>query len=322
MTPYLSFLVHLATVSGVVLPGLLAALAIARYGPVSPLAKVWILRITLVGSLLACFGLGIPVAVSGGSSGGPRVALPWLSLAVGLYAAGVITFGGEFLRDLRTVRRLYRDTAPAPFEALRVANQVAAAMGLPHSPPVRRANAGESVLLVAARRATILLPNQTLDGETLRLALAHEMAHVRHRDLLWSGVAALARCLLWFHPGVHFAVRRLMACQEAAADRAALLGTAAPTRRYAEMLIGVATARRQVPLIGASAASVREDVEERLRSLYAPRPTPSALSLAVAVIALTAVPWRPIVSAAVPVKPMADVTRVFAPIRIAAPVGG
>lgn len=317
MTPYLDFLTRLATASIVILPSLLATLAVTRWCPISPLSKVWILRIALLGSLVALVGIGIPVAVSSGSAKEAAIDLRWLSLAVGMYAAGVLTRGAEFVRGLQAVVRLRRHTAPAPLEVRRVANEVAATMGLRRSPPLRRANGGESVLLVAGRPATIVLPAQSIDEETLRLALAHEMAHVRHRDLLWSGAAALAQCVFWFHPGVHWVARRLGACQENAADRAALAGTDAPTRRYAEMLIGVATARRQVPLVGATAASIRDDVEERLRSLYAPRPTPWALPVALIAVVLTAVPLRP---TPVTSAPKGRSIEVFSPVSVAAPV--
>jgi beta-lactamase regulating signal transducer with metallopeptidase domain len=321
MTLYSHFLFHLVTVSLVLLPGLFFALAITRYSPLAPLAKVWILRSALVGSLFALLGIGIPIAVRAGSSDGFSLELSWLSLAVGLYAAGAIMRGWEFLSDLRAVRHLYRHSTPAPFEAQRMANRVAMAMGLPQSPPVRSANGGESVLLVAARRATIMLPVQRLEEETLRLALAHEMAHVRHRDLFWLGIAGLVRCLLWFHPGIDMAVHRLVAAQEAAADRAALLATATPTRRYAEMLIEIATAKRNVPLSLTTAASVREDLEERIRSLYAPRPARWAIPLAAIAMVLAAIPIRPIGQAEGTASPTEQPARVFAPARLAAPMG-
>lgn len=316
MTLYANFFVHLATTSFAILPGLAAAYIITRWCPLAPLAKVWILRLVLLTALVAFFGLGVPIAVAAGSREGTPVNLRGLSIGIGIYAAGVLFCASELLSDLRAVARMRRHTVACPRETQRVADAIAAAMGLRRSPPVRRASAGESVVLVAGRPATIVLPGALMDEETLRLALAHEMAHVRHRDLTWAGVAALTRCLLWFHPGVHVAVRRLGAFQETAADHAALRDTAAPKRQYAEMLIGVATARKQVPMVGATAASVREDVEERLRSLYAPVPRRWALPLAVAVVALTAVPLKPTPKA----KPNA--MKVFAPVQIAAPVGG
>lgn len=311
MTLYADILARLATATLVTLPGLLAALAITRWASLPALAKVWILRFALGSLLLALLGLGIPVAVGTGSDRDAASDARWLSLGIGLYAAGVLSRGYAFVRGLLAVHRLRLCTVPVGIETLRSARAVAIAMGLARTPPIRRAEFGDGVLLIAGRPATIVLPPGGMDEETLRLALAHEMAHIRHRDLLWSGPAALVECLFWFHPGVRLAARRLAASQETAADHAALAGMAAPTRRYAEMLINVATARHQVPLAGANAASVREDVEERLRSLYAPQAPPYALPLAVAALLITAVPIRP-TTAATP-RP-ADSARVFAPI--------
>ena len=53
---------------------------------------------------------------------------------------------------------------------------------------------------------------------------AHELAHVRRRDLLWSGLAGLVRVLFFFHPLVWLAHREALVAREAACDALALLG--------------------------------------------------------------------------------------------------
>lgn len=75
-------------------------------------------------------------------------------------------------------------------------------------------------------RPTVLLPrgfaNQHADLE-LKVLLAHELAHLAARDPLWLAISDVLTGLLWWHPAVWWARRRLRATSEAAADEASSL---------------------------------------------------------------------------------------------------
>ncbi|MGV3618757.1 MAG: M56 family metallopeptidase [Fimbriimonas sp.] len=319
MTPYLDLLGRLLIASLVIVPGLMAGLAVTRWVPLTARAKVWTLRLSLLGVLFAFAGVGLPVSVATVATEGSAPSLAWLSLGIGLYAAGVLTHVFDFVRAARIIRSLRRSARSVSRDVTKTAIEVAGIAGLRQAPRTLQAATGESVLLVAGKPLAILLPPIEMDAPTLRLALAHEMAHVRHRDLLWSAVASLAQTLLWFHPLVRMAARQLGAWQESAADHAALASLNAPPRQYAEMLIRLATARKEIPALGATAASVKEEVEGRLRALYATPSAPWGLALAAVATAIALIPLRPV--AAIPeVRAMRAISpRTMAP--VAAPVG-
>jgi beta-lactamase regulating signal transducer with metallopeptidase domain len=119
-------------------------------------------------------------------------------------------------------------------------------------------------------------------------ALVHELAHVRRLDVLTSGIADACRALLWFHPGVWLAARRMrLECERACDD--AVIGSGTDRVGYAEILVSLAegvsrASRLRGPL--AAAGGVRE-LETRLRSILdtaARRTTPRALVAAVPVL--------------------------------------
>ena len=74
----------------------------------------------------------------------------------------------------------------------------------------------------------------------IRPVLAHELAHVRRGDLLWSGLAGLVRGLFFFHPLVWLAHREALVAREAACDALALRASGARPSEYGRILLDIA----------------------------------------------------------------------------------
>ena len=104
--------------------------------------------------------------------------------------------------------------------------------------------------------------------EQLRTALAHELAHVARRDVMWQSLAQLACCLYWVHPMVWAAAWRMRVEREHACDDAVLRIGASPTR-YATHLVDLAASlcSKSPPLRSAVAMASRSSVEARVRSI-------------------------------------------------------
>ena len=90
-------------------------------------------------------------------------------------------------------------------------------------------------------RPRVLLPLawREWDEEKLDAVLAHERAHASRHDGLVAALAALNRCLFWFHPLAWILERRLALLAEEACDEScvALLGN---RERYARLLLEMA----------------------------------------------------------------------------------
>jgi beta-lactamase regulating signal transducer with metallopeptidase domain len=135
-------------------------------------------------------------------------------------------------------RRLLTSATPADDELVAIASELADQLGLQRLPALRLTDGRIPPLLYGGlRRAVILLPRQllaTLDAESRRTLLAHELAHIARRDHWTRWLELLVRCLYWWHPLAWYAGRRLRDAEEQCCDArvvALLPGSAAAYAR-------------------------------------------------------------------------------------------
>ncbi len=101
--------------------------------------------------------------------------------------------------------------------------EVARQLGLQHLPSVVVFSGTKSPLLGGLWRPRLILPagfSRIWSPQQQRAVLAHELAHLVHRDPLWQALLRLATVLLWWHPGVWLLARRWRWWAELAADNA------------------------------------------------------------------------------------------------------
>ena len=110
-------------------------------------------------------------------------------------------------------------------ELRELAKGVASEIGLRKVPKMRICVNGGEPSVMGLLRPMIVLPQDFVDGYSRaeqRLVLAHEMMHIKRRDL-WAGFGALLfRAFNWPNPLVHIAAHYFRADQEAACDSSVL----------------------------------------------------------------------------------------------------
>jgi beta-lactamase regulating signal transducer with metallopeptidase domain len=166
----------------------------------------------------------------------------------------------------------------------------------------------------------ILLPAAAdeWDEEQRVAVLTHELAHVKRFDALSQQLAQLALALLWFHPLVWMAVRRMRLEREHACDDF-VLNAGARASRYADDLLAFARrlTRPTVPAAAALAMARRSELEGRLLAILDPAQKRTAVRRArVGLLALG------VLLLAVPLaafRPAARVTMAQAPIQSPTP---
>ncbi|HZZ67469.1 MAG TPA: TonB family protein [Phenylobacterium sp.] len=146
------------------------------------------------------------------------------------------------------------------------------------------------------------------------LILAHERAHLASGDAAINALACAVRCLSWFSPLAHLAVRLLRVDQELACDAAVVGRFPAARRAYAELLLKTQIVTQPLPLGCHWPAGSEHPLKERIAMLKSPLPEPSmrrmgaavALSLALGAggLAWAAEPTRP--EPATPALPPTD----------------
>jgi beta-lactamase regulating signal transducer with metallopeptidase domain len=140
------------------------------------------------------------------------------------------------------------------------------------------------------------------DEEQRIAVLTHELAHVKRFDAFTQLLAQVALALLWFHPLVWMAVRRMRLEREHACDDFVLV-SGARASRYADDLLGFARrlTRPTAPAAAALAMARRSELEGRLLAILDPGTKRSAvrrarvglLALAVVVLATPLAAFRP-----------------------------
>lgn len=197
----------------------------------------------------------------------------WIAL-VGVWLTGVVIALLLFVRcrwaAIRVVRRavLVTDAEMITLmEEFRKSTEVRSSVSLLCNPEIA------VPLTVGWLRPAILLPAgfARWTEEQRRVVLAHEMAHIRRRDVLWELLARLACCLYWCHPLVWLAHWRIRVEREFACDDAVLTMGEVPDR-YAEQLVefGAALAGRSRPPRHAVAMAARSSLEHRVRAILHP----------------------------------------------------
>jgi beta-lactamase regulating signal transducer with metallopeptidase domain len=88
-------------------------------------------------------------------------------------------------------------------------------------------------------RPIVLLPSSCIgeDYSELEDILRHELHHVHRGDAVWNELALAARGLLFFHPAIWYAVRKMQFDRELACDLAVVARFPARRAAYAECLV-------------------------------------------------------------------------------------
>jgi TonB family protein len=189
----------------------------------------------------------------------------WPLFVMAAYLAGVALFGARLLGGVLMTRRALRNTRAIHSELWEHYDLIADAnvdLSLEESDYVR------VPLTTGSDFMRVIFPADWREWPQakVRAVLAHELAHARRRDPLIGLVAAVNKCLFWFHPVAWWLERRLPILAEHAADDAAL-AVSFDAQAYARLLLDSAARLDNAGsrLIWHSAAMSGPVVAQRIR---------------------------------------------------------
>jgi hypothetical protein len=120
-------------------------------------------------------------------------------------------------------------------------------------------------------RPTILLPTHCLEQDRSEIedVFYHELHHVRRWDSVSNGFAAVCRTLLFFHPLIWYAVRKMQFQRELACDFAVVTDSPERRAKYAECLVRFArlTASENPRAWGIDFAASSSDLKARVHAV-------------------------------------------------------
>lgn len=192
---------------------------------------------------LPALGEGTPLAATDPTpSSGPALSAVAISLALWVWALGSLAvLVLSFVRITRFVRRLRACSRPADDRLVRMAAHLAKRLGLRRAPRLVVVDADLAPLVWwLGGRTELVLPRAIADGLdpcSLRLVVAHELAHLRRRDHLVRWVEWAATVLFWWNPVLWLARRGLRANEELCCDALVLSALDTDPNTYANSLL-------------------------------------------------------------------------------------
>ncbi|MFN7965543.1 MAG: M56 family metallopeptidase [Acidobacteriota bacterium] len=182
-----------------------------------------------------------------------------LDSLLGVWCFGVITQLCVTTIQWRRLRGVLRETIEIdPPHGPQRLTSLMSSLGLARQPRVLVSMSISSPIATGWRIPSIILPRITLQNWSARqsdLALAHELAHHKRRDLIWALVPWAARTLFWFHPMAWLAVREYRLATEQACDALALEACQASPKEYGQWLLAMSPVRPSAGWLSQPAAS-------------------------------------------------------------------
>ena len=215
---------------------------------------------------------------------------------------------GRIGAGFRSAQRTRQMSVPCPDSIQQEAVDVARLVGLRRTPPIVLCDKVASPFLSGQLRPIVVLPDPSrtpLTTAERRMALAHEMIHLRRGDLWLALVPALAEAIFFFLPVARWAAREGDTCREEVCDSAALalLGSDALSD-YGQLLLKVTLAAQTkgspAPQMGMAATATPAflQLRRRLQALKATVNSPAgprlrrAAALLVTVCLPGILPWH------------------------------
>ncbi len=220
----------------------------------------------------------------------PRPALTWYSWLLMVQLVGGMAILYHIARQMTVARRLWRNAVPQAQSVHERLHAIAQRMGLRRVPPLRVSTSAQTPQTGGIVRPYIVLPHWAvaMPVESLDILLAHELAHVKRRDVLVNGVQALVQALLWWNPLVWWLNRRIREEREFCCDDLVLARGIADGVAYSKTLVRVAE-RVSVPSTQWATVGMADAfhvVDLRVRRALAERRVASTGSGYVAAVAL------------------------------------
>ncbi|MBI4556604.1 MAG: M56 family metallopeptidase [Candidatus Hydrogenedentes bacterium] len=190
------------------------------------------------------------------ATGLPQIPVGWTRLLWIIWAVGALSVAVLHIWRFRRVHRSLRLAQSAPDWMQACAVELAVRMGV-RPPKVLVIPGLSTVFVVSPWQPKILVSRELLawvKREEWQGILAHELAHLKRRDLWVGWLELIAACVWWWHPVLPFIRRQLHHFAELACDAWVLWAVPGRGRGYAEVLYRILSlSQRQpstVPVVG------------------------------------------------------------------------
>jgi bla regulator protein BlaR1 len=196
--------------------------------------------------------------------------LSWRAIAAAFWIAGAISGLLVMLDRVRKTGRIVSGARAADAGVQRVVRDLCVHAGVRRVIEARWSSAIEAPMIAGLLRPVILLPTSRFDrlsAAEQRMAICHELVHLRRGDLWLGSVPALAERLFFFHPLAFLAAREYLLAREAACDRAVLRLLDAAPHDYGRLLLALGVSPMRAGLAAAGSSRSFSTLKRRIAML-------------------------------------------------------
>jgi TonB family protein len=266
-----------------------AGLVAMTLAPLVTLGLVWQTAPAMTSDLPA-FAVDVAVQATGGGTLSTATLMPWLPVAVGVWAVGVLLLTARLVVAWLRTEQVRRRDVQVVSEGLQAAVRrlahdlgITRPIGLFESPWI------DVPTVIGWLQPTILLPLGALTGlsvQQIEAVLSHELAHIKRHDYLVNVLQHLAETVFFYHPAVWWLSRQIRIEREHCCDDVAV-EACGNTAIYARALASLEESRqRQTTFaLAATDGSLVDRVRRLVRPAHADARRPSLpIAACVAVI--------------------------------------
>jgi beta-lactamase regulating signal transducer with metallopeptidase domain len=237
----------------------------------------------------------------------------------GLWCAVVFAYVAALVVAGRRVRGLVAAGRPVSAAEANDVASLAARLGVRRVPRVLTHAAIVTPQAVGVVRPAILLPAdfaQRVTASEWRMAVCHELMHVRRQDLLWGWIPAIAERLFFFHPLARLASEHYLIAREAACDAAVVDALDVDVHDYGRMLLRLGVARTMPGFAASGASPTVSSLRRRIEMLHqiSASGTSRARGLLVAAAAVALLPFH--LAAQAPARQVSPAARTPTPAAV------
>lgn len=197
----------------------------------------------------------------------------WRLQVAGIHVVGVVIGSVLLASKWRWLQRCLRSQKPLDPKTLATYRETAMFLGIKQIPQAVFTGDPLPAFSLGFLRPTIVLGRDTagLSPERLRLVMAHELAHVRRRDLWVNWLQILVGVCFWFHPMVWILNRQLRRVREKCCDDMVMSLSGVNGRDYADCLLSISRRRTAAAMLASPLSlpmsGVRHPLARRLQRI-------------------------------------------------------
>ena len=171
------------------------------------------------------------------------------------WIVGMFVVAAVVVRAWQRARAIASACAPASAETIALVADLSRRLSLDRAPDVGVSREATSPFVFGVRQPIVVLPGddvRQLSPDAERMAICHELAHVKRRDVGLGAVPALAELAFFFHPFAKHAAREYAVARETACDAMVLETLDASPADYGRLLVDLGVTH---PRLGWSVAA-------------------------------------------------------------------